>query len=362
MATTMLAHNTLYYDSRCSFCSFFARMLKNIFVLHLMSSWDGLYTKKLMLEGCTWVYVDGEGKEFYKAEALLRIFETKRITFFLFAIGNVRIIKQILNVLYTRVAKHRVCSTGDYVITRTTKLLGCVKKVLLGVLLMYIVLILGVCLYFRQSILFYAGSVFFEGRLYNVGVAKSLLILADKSDDTKIKWLNYQLARVYFIEGGLSTSIMYANKELQYHPKNCRTHYIRGLAFAYFERLDAAIADFETFNTCFPLTWAGHNDLAWFWFRKGDMKKVIEVSEKVTSIYPTNPWIQNTYGTALMNVGRYTDAKKALSAAKKSADAMSEKDWGIAYPGNNPRVYKKGLYEMRRSIDSNLELLEKKRI
>ena len=221
---------------------------------------------------------------------------------------------------------------------------------------------------YKQNILFYFGNKFFGGKvykttLYDIDMAQTFFELADESKDKNIMWLDYQLSRIHFIRGDLTTAIAYADRELVTHPDNCRTNYIRGLAYAYQDTessLDKAIENFERFNMCFPGTWAGHNDLAWFWFRKGNMDKVIEVAEEVTNKYPDNPWIQNTYGTALMNVGRYTEAKMALEAAKKTADNMTEDAWGIAYPGNDPSIYNKGLDAMRKSIDENLAILKQK--
>ena len=240
---------------------------------------------------------------------------------------------------------------------------------LINILLILIAAFLLTTLFiYRQNILFYFGNKFFGEKvfkttLYDIDTAQTFFELADESKGENIMWLDYQLSRIHFIRGNLTTAIDYADKELAGNPDNCRTHYIRGLAFAYKDTdkdLDNAISDFERFNTCFPGTWAGHNDLAWFWFRKGNMEKVIEVAEEVTNKYPSNPWIQNTYGTALMNVGRYTEAKIALEAAKSYADNMTEAAWGIAYPGNDPSIYKKGLIAMQLSINENLNILNKK--
>lgn len=236
-------------------------------------------------------------------------------------------------------------------------------------LILISITLLATLFIYRQNILFTVGNKFFGGKigtqkynttLYDIDWAETFYSLADDSDNKKVMWLNYQLSRIHFIRGNLDVAIKYADKELEIHPTNCRTHYIRGLAYAYMDTeksLDKAISDFETFNKCFPGTWAGHNDLAWFWFRKGNMEKVIEVAEEVTGKYPDNPWIQNTYGTALMNVGRLAEAKKAFEAAKKSADVMTQSDWGIAYPGNDPSIYSKGLDAMRKSINENLKIL-----
>ncbi|MDI9355336.1 MAG: hypothetical protein QM532_04205 [Cyanobium sp. MAG06] len=37
---------------------------------------------------------------------------------------------------------------------------------------------------------------------------------------------------------------------------------------------------------------------------------------------------------------------------------MTERDWGVAYPGNDPAIYSKGLEAMKKSINDNLKLLE----
>jgi tetratricopeptide (TPR) repeat protein len=218
---------------------------------------------------------------------------------------------------------------------------------------------------FRQNIYLFLGNQFFGGRVgygkyytttYNIDTAEYFLLKAN-SFDKKLIWNNYQLSRINFIKGDLSTAIVYADAELRYFPDNCRTHYIRGLTYGYKNDLDAAIADFEQFNVCYPNSWAGHNDLSWFWFRKGNMQKVIEVVEKVIKNNDTNPWIQNTYGTALMNVGRNVEALAAFEKAKKTAAYMTPVNWGAAYPGNDPAIYEKGLKAMRDTVDKNIEIL-----
>ncbi len=226
---------------------------------------------------------------------------------------------------------------------------------------------------FRENIYFYLATKAFGGKVsvkilnkdyshtfYNLDLAEYFFTKANENKNPK-QWVNYQLSRISFIRGDLDTALHFADRELVLYPDNCRTHYIRGLTYGYIDTvqsLDNAISDFEKFNVCFPNTWAGHNDLAWFWFRKGNMKKVIEVVEVVIEKNKKNPWLENTYGTALMNVGEYKKAREAFEAAKKSADLMTKESWGVAYPGNNPKVYGKGLSAMRESIEKNLKALE----
>ena len=232
-----------------------------------------------------------------------------------------------------------------------------------------IILIIYSLFYFnknKKEIYLNAGNKFFGGKIlgvsaYNVEVAAKLYSLSKETTraagETDLMWINYQLSRTEFIKGNLYNALIYADKELELYPDNCRTHYIRGLAYGYLEDLDNAIRDFEKFNKiCVKNSWAGHNDLAWFWFRKGNMEKVVEVINEVKDIYPENPWLMNTYGVALLNQKKYAEAIKYLEIAKTSSDKMSEKSWGTAYPGNNPKIYDEGLSAMHKSISDNLEL------
>lgn len=217
----------------------------------------------------------------------------------------------------------------------------------------------------KQKFYFAIGNSLFGGNvgfmtMYRPTEAEYFFIKSIESADKPLMWTNYQLSRLSFIRGDLSRAILYANKELELYPDNCRTYYIRGLVYGYQEKLDQAIRDFEMFNSsCVMDSWAGHNDLAWFYFRKGDLLKALSTVESV--IYKDtnslNPWLQNTYGTILLNLGRETEAKDALRKALYFTENMTEEDWGRSYPGNDPRIYKEGLDSMRAIIKKNLLLL-----
>ena len=244
---------------------------------------------------------------------------------------------------------------------------GHIRRSVIVLFVLFIVLDITLLCLYRHRIYYSIGNIAFGGKVlgvtfYNIAIAETFFSKAAEST-LEDRWVNYQLSRINFIKGDLQRAIYFANRELELYPDNCRTHYIRGLTYGYMERLDEAIQDFEVFNTCFPDTWAGHNDLAWFWFRKGDMKKVIEVIEKTIQVgtNAASPWLQNTYGVALMNTGHYVRAENAFLMAKYLANNMTKEDWGKAYPGNDPKIYEQGLNSMRLSIQKNLELLEKKR-
>ena len=119
---------------------------------------------------------------------------------------------------------------------------------------------------------------------------------------------------------------------------------------------EEAIEAFGKFIEYKPGSWAARNDRAWLQFRIGDIDGALETVTPVVGDI-NNPWIQNTYGTLLMNKKQYEEAKEAFENAKQSAGGMSEELWGIAYPGNDPRVHGSGLTAMQKSIENNLRIL-----
>lgn len=233
-----------------------------------------------------------------------------------------------------------------------------------GMSIVIVILVLALVTVLNPALSLRTGNLFFGkvSSFYNVSVAQFFFKRATSPffGDSPL-FAHYQLSRTYFIKGNFDMAIYYANKELELYPENCRTHYIRGLTYGYMNNLDSAIKDFETFNTsCVKDSWAGHNDLAWFYFRKGDIEGMLRTIEKVATKNETNPWVQNAYGIALLNLGRYEEASIAFKKALTVANAMKEKDWGVAYPGNSPRVYEQGLNSMRDTIKENLVVAEAK--
>lgn len=120
-----------------------------------------------------------------------------------------------------------------------------------------------------------------------------------------------------------------------------------------------AIDAFTKYIKARPETWAGRNDKAWLQFRIGDIDGAITTLEPVVNNFKYTPWVQNTYCALLIAKKRYKDAKEPCNDAKIAVDKMTDKDWGHAYPGNDPRIYNDGLEAMKLSINQNLELIAK---
>jgi tetratricopeptide (TPR) repeat protein len=206
-----------------------------------------------------------------------------------------------------------------------------------------------------------AGNFFFGGSptFYNVDIAQFFFKQSSYplwGETTE--YAHYQLSRTYFIEGELDTALYEAQKELEVYPENFRTYYILGLTLGYMHREREAIDAFQKFIEFKPESWAARNDKAWLHFRIGDVDGGLETIVPAVDQNPYNPWVMNTYGVLLMNKERYEEARGAFISAKRSADSMTEEVWGIAYPGNSPEIYGKGLVAMRASIQANLEEVE----
>ena len=213
------------------------------------------------------------------------------------------------------------------------------------------------------SQLFYsAGSLFFGNvpALYNVNLAQMFFYQASYPILGKAYPLSHhQFSRTYFIQGDLEDALSEARAEVLLYPENTETYYVIGLTLGYMNREKEAIEAFGTYLKGSPHSWAARNDRAWLQFRIGDIDGAILTIAPVTHA-TDNAWVQNTYGTLLMNKKQYKDARVAFNNATNAVEKMTEKSWGKAYPGNDPRIYGTGLRAMKASIAENLKLLDEK--
>lgn len=206
---------------------------------------------------------------------------------------------------------------------------------------------------------FRLGNYYFGGGAYNISVSKTFFNLAYKIDD-KHPGLNYQLARIYFIEGKFDEALTYINREIEYYPEFKRSYYVRALIHGYNNNLAQAADDFKIFLAWKPSSWAGNNDLSWIYFRMGDYAKAEKAASDGLSSSPNNGWLLNSLGVALLNQGKYKEAAIALQSSLTQFKALNPEDWGQSYPGNDPEIYAGGLTATIKSVETNLNLaLEK---
>ena len=175
-------------------------------------------------------------------------------------------------------------------------------------------------------------------------------------------YAHYQLSRTYFIQGELWKALDEAKEELITYPEDTTTYYIIGLTYGYLGLNHEAIEAFSVYIDTHPETWAGRNDKAWLQFKIGDIDGAIQTIKPIAENFRYTPWVQNTYCALLVTKKDITEAEKVCTQAKKIIDNMTDKDWGHAYPGNDPDVYHQGLLAMRKSIEENITLLEKESV
>lgn len=204
---------------------------------------------------------------------------------------------------------------------------------------------------------FAIGNYYFGEGAYDTKKAGEYFRAA-LSLDPDLEGSHYQLARIYFIGASFSKALEEINKEMTLHPDFKRSHYVRGLIYGYSGKLAEAEADFAEFLKWKPDSWAGHNDLAWVYFQEGKYAKTRDTARKGLAIAPNNPWLLNSLGVALLNTGDKKGAAESFEKALALVGSMSERDWGVAYPGNDPLIYGAGLSQMKESIRANLELLD----
>lgn len=223
-----------------------------------------------------------------------------------------------------------------------------------------------ITLYTSPHFLMALGNKTFGGSppmFYSLPIAEIAYTRASKLLDENNKptpWSFYQLGRIAFIKGDLHLALLYFKKELDYYPNHTKVYYMKGLTLGYMGRGKEGIEAFKFYTQNTSDSWASFNDLAWLQFRAGDFSGALETIEPVAKAQPYNPWVANTYGVLLMNLGRLDEAKESLSKGQETLSSMTEADWGMAYPGNNPRIYENGLSQMKESLDSNQKLIEKK--
>jgi tetratricopeptide (TPR) repeat protein len=207
---------------------------------------------------------------------------------------------------------------------------------------------------------FYTGNAFFGEikPLYNLTFARFFYTIATHPVTPVLTpWsAHYQLARTYFIEGDIFSSLDEAQEELSLNPGNYVSYYLIGLDYGYLGMPYQGINAFDHYIQGNPTSWAGRNDKAWLQFRIGDIDGAIATVEPVMQFYPYTPWIQNTYCTLLLNTDRKKQAQEVCEHAKELIAKLTPEAWGQAYPGNDPSIYPYGLEAMKRSSERNAEL------
>ncbi len=224
---------------------------------------------------------------------------------------------------------------------------------------------------FKNPILKYLGYQTFGGCCYNLTIAKASYTLMSWhlpaitlpggkqiTNGKPPQWANHQLARIDFVSGQQDRALELINRELKYYPDNLNAYYIKGLILGFAGNNYEAIEAFK-YYTSKTRTWAGHNDLAWLYFKIGDYENALKTIDKIYAQYQNNIWILNTRAMSLYNLKRYKEAKIDIDNALVNYQTFTAERWGASYPGNDPRIYSEGYAQMGKSLEANKELIYK---
>lgn len=198
---------------------------------------------------------------------------------------------------------------------------------------------------------------FGQGRTYDTLKAKKAYLKALELRPDFLE-AHYQLGRVYFIQGRFHPALVEIMTVLRLDPEFKKAYYMYGLISGYQMNYDEAVYGFSEFIKRDDFNWAGYNDLAWIYFQKGDYEKTRSTAQEGLKRAEKNPWLQNIYGAALMNLGENEKARESFRIALQKSESMTPEQWGGAYPGNDPKTYAQGLEQMKAAIRHNLQLLE----
>ena len=189
---------------------------------------------------------------------------------------------------------------------------------------------------------------------YDVEAAEYYFRLAEERDP-RLPYVNHQLARIEFLRGDFIDGLVLINRELEVNPDpSPSTYYIRGLIEGFAGLYDMAARDYETYLRADPTNWAAINDYAWVLLKAGRSMDALHATARGLSFFPDNPWLLNSNAIALYEEGFLAEAQEQARRALALTLKLTEEDWLLAYPGNDPRVAREGLDALGDSIRANM--------
>jgi tetratricopeptide (TPR) repeat protein len=195
-------------------------------------------------------------------------------------------------------------------------------------------------------------------------LAVKVLEYNDRKDHSSF----FLLGRMYFVLGDIPKSLQNFDKAIELNPNIKEYYYGRGLAYGFapdFFQKDSA-KDFEKYieldNLEYERTqrhaygaWAAYNDLAWIYFKMGNFKRSLEITNSGLDISSYNPWLLNLAGANLVELGNCKEALRYFNQAEVNIQEISTKEFGEAYSGDDENTWENGKSSLRNTILENKE-------
>jgi tetratricopeptide (TPR) repeat protein len=190
---------------------------------------------------------------------------------------------------------------------------------------------------------------------YDVDRAYELFTLTQELDPA-FPTVYHQLGRIEFLRGNLKESLALLDKEFATNPDALpSSYYVRALIKGYLKDYLGAAADYESYFKVTSANWGSINDYAWVLMKAGFQPAALEALNWGLAQWPGNAWLLNNKAIALYELKRYKEAYETALLAKEAIALVTEQDWYIAYPGNDPKVAATGLASFKVAAEENFE-------
>jgi tetratricopeptide (TPR) repeat protein len=188
---------------------------------------------------------------------------------------------------------------------------------------------------------------------YNIGRANSLYTRAALLNPHE-PLVAYQRGRIAFLEGRFADAERLFSQEIetsQFPPP--AVYYMRALNRAFREDFLGAARDYEIYFSKTPAGWASINDYSWVLIQLGLYSAAEEALRWGIDGWPDNPWLLNSMASALYEQKKYSEAKKYVELAQQEVRHITNMEWRIAYPGNDPQMAPQAIEEFARAVGEN---------
>jgi tetratricopeptide (TPR) repeat protein len=166
---------------------------------------------------------------------------------------------------------------------------------------------------------------------------------------------HYELARIAFLQSEFPLALDLVDQEFTSNPKPPPyVYYVRALIEGYMTDYADAEKDYETYFKITPANWAGINDYSWVLLKDDLPEGAHAALSWGLKQWPNNAWLLSNDATALYELGRYSEAAAMAKKAVPAVNALTEADWLVAYPGNDPQIARQGLDNFKTTTQENL--------
>ncbi|MDO8514302.1 MAG: tetratricopeptide repeat protein [bacterium] len=177
--------------------------------------------------------------------------------------------------------------------------------------------------------------------------------------DPTILYLYHELARIDFLKGRFNAALAKIDFQISMHgDETPNSYYVRGLIEGYMGKYDASAKDYERYLEYDPTNWAALNDYAWVLLKANRPEEAAAATARGLENFPDNPWLLNSQATALYEMGDYAGALVYVQRADAEVRKTTEKQWLVAYPGNDPKIASDGLAAFKKAVSGNMHTIE----